>query len=86
MKNIDADYGKEVDAAEGTLLNEIHEHISIGITMGLTNLVIAARKDGFLKGRTEGFKLGLEEGREQERAKAPYVDDDFSMTSHYYHD
>jgi hypothetical protein len=35
-----------VELAEGKLLNEIHEHISLGITMALDALISAAHAEG----------------------------------------
>lgn len=35
-----------VDLAEGKLLNEIHERISLGITMALSDLISTSREDG----------------------------------------
>lgn len=35
----------EVDMAEGRLLNEIHEHISLGISQALSSLIAAVRAE-----------------------------------------
>jgi hypothetical protein len=40
-----------VELAEGKLLNEIHEHISLGITMALDALISASHAEGVAEER-----------------------------------
>jgi hypothetical protein len=63
----------KVELAEGKLLNEIHEHKSLGITMALDELVAAAEAQGEAKGHAEGVAEGEERVRKAIRADCTFV-------------
>jgi len=81
----------KVELAEGRLLNEIHEHASLGIMMALEELISAVEEHGEAKGHAEGVAEGAEKERERLRrevsvpihitASGEFTHADFSMWS-----
>ena len=74
----------KVELAEGRLLNEIHEHASLGITMALEELISAVEAQGEVKGHVEGVAEGGEKERMKVLSEASFLRHDFDARESAY--